>query len=121
MLVPNCLQLISNFFFCAIRNWEFEKNRTLNSIFGCLLFSEQSGILSIDYFVILYLCIFLISFLVFLKLNDVIIIFYSILFSFIISFFFFFQTTYFLSNYTINLTMFNTILDNINYLLSDNY
>ena len=121
MLVPNCLQLISNFFFCAIRNWEFEKNRTLNLIFGCLLFSEQSGILSIDYFVILYLCIFSIIFLVFLKLNDVIIIFYSILFSFIISFFFFFQTTYFLSNYTINLTMFNTILDNINYLLSDNY
>jgi hypothetical protein len=64
---------------------------------------------------------FSIIFLLFFKIQDVIIIFYSLLFSFIISFFFFFQTTYFLCNYTINLTLFNTILNNLNYVISDNY
>ena len=121
MILPNCLKIISNFFFCTNRNWELENNRSLNSMFICLLFSEQAVILSTEYLIILYLCIFSLILLISLKFKDVIIIFYSLLFSILISFFLFFQTTYFLSNYTINLNLFNTIYSQLIILMCDNY
>ena len=90
-------------------------------MFICLLLSEQSITLSTEYLVILYLGIFAVILLISLKFQDVIFIFYSVLFSIIISFFLFFQTTYFLSNYTINVNLLNSIIPQLNSLLSDNY